>query len=200
MNYFYSTKLDIKSNCLHCMIPSSDRSVNDFLYSSFSQLNIENSDSTVAVLGKIVAIPPQKSIRISNLLAPSIIDQPHSNEVLPSHSFSADFKEDSCWYATRSWRCWSSSLSINSSVHTYLRWFICMETIFVNSHPGILISSWGRTGRRLFAERLALLRSTWMFRTPSTIYMITKPIIWITSIWDCIGSWLNVSSVNVPWS
>src|SRR5579859_2466922 len=93
---FYSTKLDIKSNCLHCMIPSSDRSVNDFLYSSFSQPSTEKSDSTVAVLGKIVAIPPQKSLRTLNLLAPSTIDQPDSNEVLPSHPFSADFSEGSC--------------------------------------------------------------------------------------------------------
>ena len=130
------------------MIPSSDRSVNDFLYSSFSQPSTEKSDSTVAVLGKVVAIPPQKSIRTLNLHAPLTIDQPDSNEVLPSHPLSADFREDSCWYALRSWRCWSSSLSINSSLHTCLRWLICMDTIFVNSRPGILTSSWGRTGGR----------------------------------------------------
>ena len=69
----YFVKLDSNSNCLHWIIPSNDRSVNDFLYSSFSPPRIEKSDSTVTVFGNTVAIPPQKSLRTSNFF-PSTID------------------------------------------------------------------------------------------------------------------------------
>src|SRR2546423_9601902 len=43
------TSPDSQFTCLHCIIPSSDKSVNDIRYSSFSQPNLEKSDSTVAV-------------------------------------------------------------------------------------------------------------------------------------------------------
>src|SRR5437762_5191399 len=59
-------KLFNNSNCLHCIIPSSDKFVDDLLYSSASQLRIEKSDSTVAVLRNTEAILPQKSRRIVN--------------------------------------------------------------------------------------------------------------------------------------
>ena len=47
------------------MIPSKEISVKDNRNLSFSQPKIEKSDSTDAVFGNIVAIPPQKSIKIS---------------------------------------------------------------------------------------------------------------------------------------
>src|SRR6266496_693944 len=60
------------SNCLHCIIPSKEISINDCRYSSFSHPRTEKSDSTVPVFGNIVAIPPQKSLRISNFLVSSL--------------------------------------------------------------------------------------------------------------------------------
>ena len=69
-------------------MPSRDKSVKDFLYSSFSQPKIEKSDSTVAVFRKTVPIPPQKSLKISNHPLPTI-DQPELNEVVCLQASSA---------------------------------------------------------------------------------------------------------------
>ena len=61
-------------------MPSRDKSVKDFLKSSFSQEIFEKSASTVAVLGNTVAIPLQKSFNTSN--QPATIDQAVLNEVV----------------------------------------------------------------------------------------------------------------------
>ena len=45
---------DKASNCLHCITPSSERSVNDLRCSSFKSLRTEKPNSTVAVLGNVV--------------------------------------------------------------------------------------------------------------------------------------------------
>ena len=59
-------------------MPSKDKSVIDNLYSSFSQLRIEKSDSTDDVFGNNDANPPQKSIKISK--QPLTIAHAHSND------------------------------------------------------------------------------------------------------------------------
>jgi hypothetical protein len=51
-------------NCFAWSIPSSEMSVRDVRYSSFSQLMTEKSASTLAVPGKRVASAPQKSLFI----------------------------------------------------------------------------------------------------------------------------------------
>ena len=66
MNSQQFDKLFNNSNCFHCIIPSSDKFVNDLRYSSAAQPRIEESDSTVAVFWNTDAIPPQKSQRILN--------------------------------------------------------------------------------------------------------------------------------------
>jgi hypothetical protein len=65
--YGYAANEVSKLNCLLCKIPSRDKSDNSRRYSSFSHPRTEKSDSTAAVFGNAVAIPPQKSLRDINL-------------------------------------------------------------------------------------------------------------------------------------
>ena len=62
--YFYpSLNFFTISNCFECNIPSKDRSVKADRREFFSQLIMEKSDSTVAVLENTVAKPPQNSFK-----------------------------------------------------------------------------------------------------------------------------------------
>ena len=79
-----STKLDSTVHCLQCVTPSKDKSVIDNLNLSFSQPKIEKSDSTDAVFGNTVAIPPQKSLKILN--RPSTIAHAVSNDLIETSS------------------------------------------------------------------------------------------------------------------
>ena len=162
-------------------MPSSDRSVNDIRYSSFSQPKTEKSDSTVAVLANIVAIPPQKSRNTSNL--PSTTRHPASKDVLWSHLSSANLSADSFWYAKTSLLCWRSISAIDSSVQHCRSWLICTERISPNALPRIFASSCGRVGGKSSVALLLQFHSAWISRTPSTTSRTSCPTMLITWYW-----------------
>ena len=68
-------------------MPSKDKSVIDNLNLSFSHPRIEKSDSTDAVLANTVAIPPQKSLKISK--RPSTISHAVSNDFMLMHVYAS---------------------------------------------------------------------------------------------------------------
>src|SRR5579859_5574763 len=78
--------------CLQCITPSKDKSVIDNRNLSFSQPRIEKSDSTEAVLANTIAIPPQKSLKISK--RPSTIFQAVLNDLMliSAYASSADLR------------------------------------------------------------------------------------------------------------
>src|SRR5579859_6415879 len=117
-------KIDNNSCCLQCITPSKDKSVIDNLNLSFSHPRIEKSDSTEAVLANTVAIPPQKSLKISK--RPSTMPHASSNDaiLMCSYPSKADLSAGSVRYATTSCRC---SFSISSMVCTFQKWRNCMR-------------------------------------------------------------------------
>ena len=154
-------------------MPSSDRSVNDIRYSSFSQPKIEKSDSTVAVFAKIVAIPPQKSRNALN--RPSTTPQAASKDVLWSHSLSADLREGSFWYARTSLLCCCSILAIDSSLQNRRNWLMCTARMSPNVLPRIFASWWGSVGGKSSEALLLLFLSAWISRMPSTTSRTSCP-------------------------
>src|SRR5436190_14022981 len=73
-------KFPNNSNCFDCNIPSNSKLERDIIrWQSFSQPSLKKSDSMIAVLAYIVAIPLQKSHRM--LYRPSTKPHPFSNDI-----------------------------------------------------------------------------------------------------------------------